>query len=156
MSYLYGAMLQGNPYKVLATRTRKRFRATAVGIQPIETVDPETGEIRQATQLIGSQKVYDSTDFIKFYEPLILTKLTLAGVKVFSYIVSALQYGGYVAFNYEDCMSFTGYTSRKAVCAGLNDLKENDVIRKKSFGEWWVNPNIVYRGQRDEIYAVVD
>lgn len=149
-------MLEGNPYKVLAKRTRKRFRADAVGLNQIETVNLKTGEVGTATQLLGNQKVYDSTDFVKVYEPAIFEVLSLAGIRVLGYIINALQFGGYVAFDYDACMSFTKYSSRKAVCAGLNNLKAHDVIRLKKRGEWWVNPNIVYRGQRDEIYAIID
>ena len=149
-------MVEGNPYKVLAKRVRRRFRAEAVGLNQIETVNLKTGEVGTATQLIGSQKVYDSTDFIKLYDPHIFCELSVSGTKVLSYIISELQFGGYVAFDYTDCMEYTGYDSRKAVCSGLKELKDKDIIRAKKRGEWWVNPNIVYRGQRDEIYAMID
>lgn len=143
-------MIEGNPYKVQIKKCRKRFKAEAVGTAPLETYNLKTGEVRTATQLIGSQKVYDTTDFIKFYEPGILVGMGSEAVAVFAYIISCLQFGGYVQFDYDECIKFTGYHSRQSVYRGLSELGKKDVVRPKCRGEWWVNPNIIYRGQRDE------
>ena len=143
-------MLEGNPYEVLVKKCRKRFKADAVGTVPLETVNLKTGEVRSAVQLVGTQKVYDITDFIKLYEPEVFVRLGSQGVAVFSYIMSRLQFGGFVQIDMKDCLTFTGYTTRKSIYRGLDELKEKDIIRPKCEGEYWVNPNIVYRGQRDE------
>lgn len=147
-------MVEGNPYIVVAKKYRKRFKADAVGVEPVETINLRTGEIRAATQLVGTQKIYDTTEFVKFYEPGILVRMSSGAVAVFSYIVSNLQFGGYVMFDYKECLGYTGYKSRQAVYRGLMELAKLDVVRQKSKGEWWVNPNIVYRGQRDEFEIV--
>lgn len=144
-------MVEGNPYKVISRKVRRKFKADAVGRDPIETYNLETGEVRTAVQIIGQNKYYDITDFVKFYEPGVLIGLSSEAVAVFSYIVSRLQFGGYVAFSYKECMEYTNYHTRQSIYRGLMELKERDVVREKGRGEWWVNPNIVYRGQRDEI-----
>jgi hypothetical protein len=144
-------MLEGNPYKVVVKKRRKRFKADAIGTAPLETYNLKTGEVRSAIQLVGSNKYYDTTDFIKFYEPGVLIGMSSEAVAVFAYIASRLQFGGYVLFNYEECMQYTNYHSRQSVYRGLIELKEKDVVRQKGRGEWWVNPNVIYRGQRDEI-----
>lgn len=143
-------MIEGNPYKVLVKKCRKRFKADAVGTAPLETYNLVTGEVRNAVQLVGAQKIYDTTDFIKLYEPGILIGMSSEAVAVFSYIASNLQFGGYVQFDYEECIKFTGYHSRQSVYRGLMKLRTMDVVRQKSKDEWWVNPNIIYRGQRDD------
>lgn len=143
-------MVEGNPYRVVAKKCRKRFKADAVGVEPIETINLRTGEVRAATQIVGTQKIYDTTDFVKFYEPGILVGMSSGAVAVFSYIVSHLQFGGYVIFDYAECIEYTGYKTRQAIYRGLMELAKMDVVRQKAKGEWWVNPNIVYRGQRDE------
>lgn len=148
-------MIEGNPYKVLVKKCRKRFKADAVGTAPLETYNLVTGEVRNAVQLVGSQKVYDTTDFIKFYEPGILIGMSSEAVAVFSYISSNLQFGGYVQFDYDECLTFTGYHSRQSVYRGLMKLCKMDVVRQKSKDEWWVNPNIIYRGQRDEFDTLI-
>ncbi len=144
-------MEERNPYKVLVRKYRKRFKAEAVGTAPLETYNLKTGEVRSATQLVGSQKYYDVTDFVKFYEPGVLIWMSNGAVAVFSYLVSRLQFGGYSPFSYAECLEYTGYKSRQALYRGLMELSKKDIIRPKKRGEWWVNPNIVYRGQRDEL-----
>ncbi len=147
-------MIEGNPYKVVAKKYRRRFKADSIGTAPIETINLKTGEVRSATQLVGTQKIYDTTDFVKFFEPAILIGMSASAVAVFAYIVSRLQFGGYIFFDYAKCMEYTHYTSRQAVYRGLMELAKIDVVRPKKRGEWWVNPNIVYRGQRDEFDIV--
>ena len=143
-------MIDGNPYRVKAKKCKKRFKADAIGLTPIETVNLKTGEVRSATQLIGTQKIYDTTDFIKFYEPEILVGMSSEAVSVFAFIMNRLQFGGFIKFDYDECTKYTGYNSRQSVYRGLMELKNKDVVRQKCRGEWWVNPNIVYRGQRDD------
>jgi len=147
-------MVEGNPYKVIAKKVRKRFKAEALGAEQVEIVSTKTGEVRTATQLVGKQKLYDSTDFIKFFEPEILVGMGAQAVAVFSYIASHLQFGGYVQFEMQDCLSYTQYTSRQTIYNGINELLSKDVIRPKGKSEYWVNPNIIYRGQRDELYLL--
>ena len=144
-------MEERNPYKVLVRKVRKRFKAEAVGVAPLETYNLKTGEVRAATQLVGQNKFYDVTDFVKFYEPSALIGMSNQAVAVFAYIASHLQFGGYVQFDYDECIEYTQYHSRQSVYRGLMELKEKDVVRQKCRGEWWVNPNIIYRGQRDEL-----
>lgn len=148
-------MKEGNPYKVIVKKFRKRFKAEAVGCDGVQIVDRSTGEIKTATQIVGNQRYYDTTDFVKLFEPAILVKMSRAEVVVFSYLVSRLQFGGYAVFDYKECLAYTGYNSRQALYRGLIGLNRHDVIRPKKRGEWWVNPNIVYRGQRSD-FGIVD
>lgn len=140
-----------NPYEVIVRKVRQRFKADAVGTAPVETYNLETGEVRHAIQLVGANRVYDVTDFIKFYDPSALIGLSSEAVAVFAYITSRLQFGGYVQFDYNECIEYTHYNSRQSVYRGLMELKKKDVVRLKGRGEWWVNPNIIYRGKREDI-----
>ena len=140
-----------SPYRVDVKKRRKRFKADAVGTAPVETYNLETGEVRSAIQLVGQNRFYDITDFIKLYEPSILIGMSCEAVAVFAYIISHMLFEGYVRFNYEECMAYTKYHSRQSVYRGLMELKKRDVVRQKGRGEWWVNPNVAFRGNRDEI-----
>ena len=124
-------MIDGNPYRVKAKKCKKRFKADAIGLTPIETVNLKTGEVRSATQLIGTQKIYDTTDFIKFYEPEILVGMSSEAVAVFAFIMNRLQFGGFIQFDYDECTKYTGYNSRQSVYRGLMELKNKDVVRQK-------------------------
>ena len=143
-------MLEGNPYIVKVTKVRKRFRPEVIGGKPVEVINTETGEVTVGTQLVGRQKTYDSSEFIKWYDPKVLIGLSSAAVAVFSYIVSRLRFGGIVSFEYKNASEYTGYVNRQSLWRGLQELLRLDIIRPKAKGEYWVNPNIVYRGQRDE------
>ncbi len=147
-------MLDGNPYSVVVTKVRKRFRPEVVGGCPVEVVDVKTGEVTVGTQLVGRQKVYDNTDFVKWYDASVLIGLSNSATVVFAYIVSKLRFGGYVEFDYDEAIEYTGYKSRQSLWRGIKELERRDVIRVKQSGEWWVNPNIVYRGQRDDFELV--
>lgn len=147
-------VLEGNPYIVKATKARRRFRPEVVGGKPVEVVDTQTGEVTVGTQLIGRQKLYDSSEFIKWYDPKVLIGLSVAAVAVFSYIVNHLRFGGIVQFCYTEAMEYTGYKNRQTIWRGVQELEQKDIIRPKQKGEYWVNPNIVYRGQRDEFEVI--
>ena len=142
-------MMEGNPYKVNVQKYRRRFKAKSIGREPVEIVNTRTGEIQSGTQLVGEQKIYDTSDFVKVFLPAELLNLTYSAIRILVYIMSRLRFGGFVIFNYKDCMEMTGYNTRSTVYRALQELQEKDFIRAKRRGEWWVNPNIIYRGQRD-------
>ena len=137
-----------NPYKIKIQKSRKRFKAEAVGNVPLEIVNTRTGEVRHATQLAGSQKWYDTSDFVKLFNPKAFVGLGTAAVSVLAYIISVLTYNGYSSINYSECAAYCNYKSRQQVYRGLQELKHKDIIRAKSRGQYWVNPNIIWRGQR--------
>ena len=143
-------MLEGNPYTVTVQRTRRRFKAEYVGGKPVEVVNTETGEVTVGNQIIGRHKIYDSSDFVKLFSVKELVGLNITALYVLFFLISRLQFGGYAKCDIEEAMLFTGYESKENVYRGLMCLKKADIIRKKGYKEWWINPNIVYRGQRDE------
>lgn len=146
---LLSTMQERNPYKVVVKKWRKRNRIIAVTDNPVEVVDKVTGEVRTATPYVGNRCYRDTTDFVKLYEPLVLMKMKPYGVKVFAYMVSRMGFGGVIQFDYDECMSLSGL-SRSTVYRGIVDLIEQDVVRKKSRTEYWINPNVVFRGQRED------
>lgn len=144
-------MIEGNPYKVKVQKYRRRFKAKYVGQEPVEIVNIKTGEVKTGKQIVGEQRYYDTSDFVKLFSPTDLMILTFSAMKVWIYIMSRLRFGGFVHFNYKECMEVTGYSTRSTIYRGLQELKKQDFIRVKGRSEWWVNPNIIYRGQRDVI-----
>lgn len=138
-----------NPYEITVKKRRRRFKTEAIA--SVETYNLETGEVQSAIQLTGNNKFRDTTDFVKLYEPGVLIGMSSEAIAVFAYIMNNLLFEGYMKFNYRECIAYTKYHSRQSVYRGLMELREKDVVRQKGRGEWWVNPNIVYRGQRGEI-----
>lgn len=143
-------MLEGNPYIVIAQKARKRFRPKAIGSTPVEVYNTTTGEVTLAKQLVGQQQLYDSSDFIKFYQPDILCSLSQPAVIIFAYIATNLRFGGIVTIHPKEAAAFANYKNLSSISRAINELLQKDVIRKKDRNEYWVNPNIIYRGQRDE------
>lgn len=143
-------MLEGNPYIVIAQKARKRFRPKAIGNTPVEVYNTTTGEVTYAKQLVGQQQLYDSSDFIKFYQPDILCSLSQPAVIIFAYIATNLRFGGIVTIHPKEAAVFANYKNLSSISRAINELLQKDVIRKKDRNEYWVNPNIIYRGQRDE------
>lgn len=147
-------MLSQNPYIVKCTKTKRKFHPVIVSRKPVEVINTQTGEVTMGTQLIGKQKIFDNSEFIKWYNPKVLIGLSSQAIAVFSYIVSRLQFGGIVQFSYDDSITYTGYKNRQSIWKGLCELLRKDIIRVKQKGEYWVNPNIVYKGQRDEFEVI--
>lgn len=143
-------MLNNNPYTVRVTRYRRRFRPEVVGGKPVEVVDTQTGEVTVGTQLIGRQKLYDSSDFIKIFDVMPLMTLNKTALSILLYLLHNLQFGGFSKFNYKEAMQMLHLGNRTTIYRGIKELQEKDIVRPKQKGEYWLNPNIAYRGQRDQ------
>lgn len=135
------------PYKVHRKTKRKKF-INASKPENVEYIDTKTGEVRQMVNLIGHTEFVDSTDFVKLYDTDSLMCLSLCGIRVLFYVMNELHYGETFHFDSDKCIEYTG-GSRHYVYRGRKELIDCDIIRKAKGSFYYVNPNVIYKGNRD-------
>jgi hypothetical protein len=143
-----------NPYEVRVKSFRKRRRFIAVD-NPIEVVNKVTGEVTNATPLVGNSSYRDTSPFVKLYDPSILFRLRGCESKVLGYVLDVMDYSGSFVLDVEVCAASTGMNKR-TVYKALEVLVSEDVIMKNTRGRYWVNPNIACKGSRDGMNLVFE
>lgn len=138
------------PYIVRNARYRKTVKNKIIG-KSIELVNTDTGELMCGNLVVENTKYTDTTLFIKCYDVSIFVKLGKSGLHVLTYCLEKLDYNGVISFGVESCRARCGFNTRKSVYEGLSQLKALDVIRKKDDGEYWINPNIFWKGNRSKL-----
>lgn len=145
--------VEKNPYIVDSPRVKKRVRLVAVNEHPLEVIDRVTGEVKVATPYVGKRMYRDVSEFVKVYGLEELVRMGLQELKVLFYVMDSIDFEGSFRFEKDKCIAFTGL-SRASVFRGLKRLRDRDVIRKKDGGHYWINPNIAFRGNRDELLGI--
>jgi hypothetical protein len=125
----------------------------AVNKNPLEVVNTVTGEVTLASPYVGKRQYRDIGEFIKVYNPLMMMRMSKEEYRVFMYALCRLDFSGLFRFDTTDCMDSTGM-SRSGVFRGLSGLLGMDAIRKDKRGLYWINPNIAFRGSRDELLEI--
>jgi hypothetical protein len=136
-----------SPYKVDMIRKRKKF-INVNRPENVDYVDAETGEVRHMVNLVGHTEIVDSTPFVKLYDYDSLMCLSLCGVRCLLYVMSAMQYGEKFRFDVSKCAEYVG-CSRHYVYRGRKELEDADIIKRANSRSYFVNPNILYKGNRD-------
>lgn len=135
-------------------RVKKRVRLVAVTQNPMDVVNIATGEVQRATPYVGNRAWRDVSDFVKVFDTDELLRMGKDEFRVFVYGWSRLEFNGKFDIEIEDCMEHTGL-SRASIYRGLDKLVKRDAIRRDGGGAYWVNPNIAFRGNRDELMQIV-
>lgn len=143
----------GTPYGVEVKRWKygKHWLTPA---REIDLVDEATGEVKgTALNSTFSNHYRDATRFVKLYDADVLLQLSKQGIGVFAYIVKQLGYGDSLYISIDECKRMNRWNSAKSVYNGLNELLALDVLRKdkERKGMYFINPNVVYRGDRQKI-----
>ena len=110
-----------------------------------------TGVVDDDTLFLAQRKVLDKEPFIKLFQTQLkaLFGLTQAGVRVFGYFMEQSTFGDKVEFNINDCMDFTGYSSKDSIFRGLAELLQNQFIARTNKNYfYYINPQIFYKGDR--------
>ena len=135
------------PYKI-RKKVRKRYKYNLAKGGKITVADEETGEISSCIRVDESDYYVDVTAFCKVYDVSVLMLLSLVGLRVLFYIMHALAYKETVVVDLKDCMQFTGYKNVSTIYSALRELEGLDIIHKKKRLEYFVNPNVIYKGNR--------
>lgn len=144
-------MRGSSPYRVSADRVKRRVRMVAVANNPIDVVNKVTGEVFTASPYVGSRAWRDVSDFVKVYRPEALGMLSQREYRVFCWALGRLDFDGRFVFNGEECREQMAFKTERSAYYGLRGLVEKDFVRRDKKGVYWVNPNIAYRGSRDEL-----
>ena len=144
---------KSSPYVVEDFGSGSRWRNYRVP-KKIEYVDTQTGELLSGVQIVGNMYQSDTAYFVKLYNLKVLGMLSRAGVAVFSYMCERIQYDGTVEIDVAECMEVCGYSNSKSVYNGIQELLGLDIVRKKSQSVYYVNPNVVFRGDRTGIKQI--
>ena len=145
--------MRENPYSVSDARVKKRVRMVAVTANPLDVVNTVTGEVQRAMPYVGKRAYRDVSDFVKVFDWREIMKMQSYEMKVFGYACEMLEFDGSFRVDYEECMRMTGL-SKSGVSKGLRGLVDKDAIRREGNGYYWINPNIAYRGNRDELIDI--
>jgi hypothetical protein len=109
-----------------------------------------SGEVKGKV-VYASETNIDRTPFVKLFEYDFLARIGSAGIEVFVYICKyMLKYSDDKIFILpDDVLSRTKYNSLTPVYRGLCELvKENVLARTSSTNIFWINPSILYKGER--------
>lgn len=151
INYLCRVKGEISPYRVQASKLKRRVRMVAVTTNPIDVVNKTTGEVMTATPYVGNRAWRDVSDFVKVFKPREIGMLSEREFKVFCWAMGRLDFEGRFKFNGAECKEAMGFKSERSVYYGLKGLVEKDYVKKDKRGMYWVNPNIAYRGNRDEL-----
>lgn len=142
--------VMSNPYIVVGSRVKRKVRLIAVTDDPIEVLNRRTGEVKTATPFVGNRTYTDKSEFAKVYDVGSMMRMGGCALKVFLYGVYKMGYDGKFVLEIDECAGLCGI-SHRSVSRGLRDLIGMDAVRKDKKGVYWINPNIAYRGNRDEL-----
>lgn len=137
------------PFKVKPNKSLQKRLASKH--THMEMVDPLTGNVQDVVVMPESGSLYfDTSRYVKLYDTGILVLLSTKALRVLFYIMSVMGYGEVVIISLSDCKKFTGYSQGTSIYDGLKELEEFDIIKKKTLREYYVNPNVFYRGRREK------
>lgn len=137
------------PFKV-RKRVRKRYKYNLARGGRVTMADENTGEVNNYIRVDESDYYVDVTAFCKVYDVSILMLLSLVGLRVLFYIMHAMEYKETVVVDLKKCMEFTGYKTVSTIYSALRELEGLDIIKKKTRLEYFVNPNVIYKGDRSK------
>lgn len=139
-----------NPYRISGAKLKRRVRLVAVPSNPIDVVNRVTGVVEYATPYVGRREWRDISDFVKVYESEVLYELSAYALKVMFYIWEEMDFEGGFIFKAEDCAGRIG-VGKRMVFRGMKELKDRDFVKKDKGCHYWFNPNIAFRGNRDDL-----
>lgn len=142
-----------NPYVVRDTKVKKRVRLVAVTTNPMDVVNTVTGEVQRATPYVGKRQYRDIGEFTKVYSSSVVFGLSVHAFRVMHWIWGEMDFEGGFVFEPGKCAETIGVSERQAF-RGLKELREKDIIRKDRGSKYWFNPNIAFRGSRDELLGL--
>jgi hypothetical protein len=127
--------------------TYQQSTQTLIGQQKKTLQDMDTGEIIQVDQI--TKRVYGTKQFWKVYLMDFLTVLGIIDSKqldVFIYIAQNTNPTENVFIGTYDDISKAVNVSRPTIAKIMHKLQKNNFIRLRHRGVWYVNPNILMKG----------
>ena len=114
-------------------------------------INLSSGNLQEDVLLTGKRKYVNGEHFIKIFvkEMETIFDLTRPAQKVFTYMLSKVEYNDRLHFDIDDCKTLLKYKSDSQVFAGLKELLLNKFIARTSWTSvYWINPKLFYKGDR--------
>jgi len=114
-------------------------------------INLSSGDLQTDVLLTGKRRYVDGEHFIKIFvkEMEIIFDLTRPAQKVFTYMLSRVEYNDKLHFDIEDCKASLKYKSESQIFVGIKELILNEFIAKTSWNNvYWINPKLFYKGDR--------
>lgn len=114
-------------------------------------INTTTGEFADETLFIALQKEVDKEHFVKIFQSQlkIIFDLSAKTLKVLSYLMSVATFDDQILFKVNDCLKYTGYTSRNTVTQAIAELLEKEIIARGYAPHlFYINPTVFYKGDR--------
>ncbi len=114
-------------------------------------INLSSGNIQEDVLLTGKRKYVDGEHFVKIFvkEMEAIFDLTLPAQKIFTYMLSKVEYDDKLHFDIKDCKVSLKYKSESQIFIGIKELMLNRFIAKTSWTNvYWINPKIFYKGDR--------
>lgn len=140
-----------NPYlNTLVIPTRNK--TIALANKQLSLFDNRTGEVEENIGFMGLRRRVDTEEFVKIYKAQIqaLFDLSPRALKVFGYFMETTRIStDTVIFRHNDCMKYTGYSSKASVNHAISELLEKEFIaRTQDHFVYYVNPAKLFNGDR--------
>lgn len=114
-------------------------------------VDLDSGQAVVLIDSGGGVFRRDKDTFVKVFRNPVLFKINGVCAKVFWYVVFNLKPNlGWVDISVADVMDM-GVSSDKYVYSGIRRLVQLGVLAKRDKGSYWVNPEVLYNGNRTKV-----
>lgn len=114
-------------------------------------INLSTGEFKDDVLLTGKRKYVDGEHFVKIFvkEMEVLFDLSKAAQKVFTYMLSEIDYKDLLHFDIERCAERTGYKARTRIFKAIAELCTHKFIAKTKYQYvYWINPKLFFKGDR--------
>lgn len=142
-----------NPFTIEGLETKTFARKENKKVK--EFVDVNSGEMFNVIELKGTSTTVtiDTFKYTKLFNKNLPTvgELTVPELKVLTYITDNLVPNrDYVTVHMDECAEWCGYKSSVQVYKGLIGLIEKNIIARGKHSMFWINPNIIYNGDRTQ------
>jgi hypothetical protein len=114
-------------------------------------INLSSGDLQEDVLLTGKRRYVDGEHFVKIFvkEMEIIFDLTRAAQKVFTYMLSKIEYDDKLHFDIQECKASLKYRSESQIFVGIKELMLNKFIAKTSWTNvYWINPKLFYKGDR--------
>lgn len=111
-------------------------------------VDVETGQAMVLVEAGRGMYRRDKETFVKVFRNPVLFQINGVCAKIFWYVVFNLKPNlGWIEINVADVMAM-GVGSDRYVYSGIRKLIALGVLARRDKGSYWVNPQVLYNGNR--------
>lgn len=141
-----------NPFmKDVISEIKKGDKHLMFGYRGADMIVDKDGDVKGNGVMIRRQTV-DQDTFVKVFVRKVsyMMDLSTCGIRVFGYILNELSPNqDQFYMDYDKCMEFTKYGSRKTISNGLGELLESKLIaRGKNTFHFYVNIGSFFNGDR--------